>query len=127
MKWGLTMWVFTRYGFFSISCPDWDKSQLQVRARARKHLAALQDRFQHLKLFEVRETPDADYRYRIVVPKQIWVETITALAQEQTWSNFKNEASRCQHDPLYDHALHKIWTIMYNTSNEWRKQDPAHQ
>jgi hypothetical protein len=117
------MWIFTRYGFFSISCPEWCKNELQVRARARKHLAALQERFQYLRSFEIRETPDADYRYRILVPKQMWSETVAILAQEQIWSNFKNEANRFQHDPLYDDVLHKIWSIMYAASNEWRKQD----
>lgn len=74
------MWLFTHYGFFSVSCPTWDKEKLQVRARARKHLVALQTRFPHLAPFLIQESSDADYRYRIVIPKDVWVETISMLA-----------------------------------------------
>ncbi len=117
------MWLFTRYGFFSVSCPNWDKNQLQVRARACKHLASLQGRFPRLKSFKIQETIDADYRYRIVLPRQVWTETVTELVLEQTWSNFKNEANSSQRDAVYDNALHEIWTIMYSAGKEWQKEN----
>ena len=44
------MWIFTRYGFYSIACattPDGalDLENVVVRARLRDHLCGLQERF----------------------------------------------------------------------------------
>jgi len=117
------MWLFTRYGFFSVSCPDWDRDKLQVRARCKRHLAELQNRFPHLVPFPIRESPNNDYRYRMIVPNDVWVETVSMLAKEQTWSNFKTEAARFQNDKAYDHALHEIWSLMYEHGMEWQKKE----
>jgi len=114
------MWLFTRYGFYSIACarkPDGslDPELLMVRARRKEHLANLQKRFAALAGAEIVRLPHRDYRYRLVVPKHAWVTVIAELAREQEWSNFKKEAERFLGAAGRDYtdALHQVWGVMY--------------
>jgi hypothetical protein len=118
------MWLFTRYGFFSIASasePDRSSNQslVMVRARAQKHLLNLQKRFpdSEIALAEILTNVGTDYKYRIVISKAAWAEVVSELTMEQTWSNFKNEASRFAHvnheSQAYARALHDVWSIMY--------------
>ncbi len=118
------MWVFTRYGFYSIACANkadgkLDPDTVMVRARLREHLKALQERFAETEIgkAEILNWSQRDYRYRIVVPKAVWAGALTEMAVEQTWSNFKNEAgrfARIKHMAYgYVDALHSVWEVMY--------------
>jgi len=113
------MWIFTRYGFYSIasaSRPDGslDKQSLMVRARCISHLRNLQKRFPALAVGEIRESPNRDYRYRLIIPKASWTTIVGELAQEQEWSNFKDEAAKYQGTSGrgYVRALHDVWAVM---------------
>jgi hypothetical protein len=113
------MWIFTRYGFYSVACankPDGslDTQTVMVRARRIAHLRSLQRRFSALKAGEILTRPDRDYRYRLIVPKTSWVAIIGELAQEQEWSNFKNEAAKYQGTQGRDYlrVLHEVWSVM---------------
>jgi hypothetical protein len=115
------MWLFTRYGFFSAACAQKkngaiDKDTIMVRSRTMRHLLNLQKRFSGLAP-EILVDSGTDYRYRIIIPKSQWVEVVSEIASEQTWSNFKNEAARFAREngdsTGYVHALHDIWGTMY--------------
>jgi predicted small integral membrane protein len=118
------MWIFTRYGFFSVACASKadgtiNSDTVMVRARLREHLVSLKDRFPDSDVgkAEIQSSDLTDYRYRIVVPKPAWVAALTELAAEQTWSNFKDEASRFSRAKKtaysYVDALHSIWDVMH--------------
>ncbi len=118
------MWIFTRYGFFSIACaskPDGTISPdtVMVRARLHEHLVSLKNCFPDSELgkAEILSWDGRDYRYRIILPKAAWVATLAELAAEQTWSNFKNETSRFSRaknmTSAYVDALHRIWDVMH--------------
>ncbi len=64
---------------------------------------------------EITTLPDLDYRYRLVVAKKVWVPILVELAEEQDWSNFKNEAAAYHgsRGASYSGALHDVWEIMY--------------
>lgn len=113
------MWLFTRYGFFSIACArsangSLDPHTLMVRGRRKAHLENLQSRFKQIAAAEIITLPDCDYRYRLIVPKTVWSTVVAELAEEQTWSNFKNEAGRFQGaaGEDYERALHIVWEVM---------------
>jgi hypothetical protein len=115
------MWLFTRYGFFSVACAHradgtLDPLTVMIRARRVAHLRMLQKRFPALASQEVRTKPDADYRHRIVISKVLWAEIVAELVQEQEWSNFKNEVARYQGTAGSDYsgALHRVWNIMFD-------------
>jgi hypothetical protein len=58
--------------------------------------------------------PGRDYAFRAVIPKAIWVQVLTGLAEEQTWSNFKDEAAARKADTgrEYVDKLHAVWWEM---------------
>ncbi len=114
------MWLFTRYGFYSIACADkhdrsLDPGTVMVRARSIDHLRNLQERFPALAAGEILTWPKRDYRYRLILPKKSWVAIIAELAQEQEWSNFKDQAEEFQgvQGKRYVRALHDVWSVMY--------------
>jgi len=114
------MWLFTRYGFYSIACArepngSIDRQSLTVRARRETHLRDLQKRFPSLAGAEIVILTNRDYRYRLIVSKAVWVATLAELAQEQEWSNFKDEVAAFQGSAGSDYvrALHQVWSVMY--------------
>jgi hypothetical protein len=113
------MWLFTRYGFYSVASartPNGaiDPSKVMVRARRAAHLKNLQARFPALAEEKIVALPNRDYRWRLFVPKDEWVGIVAEMAEEQDWSNFKNEAARYQGaaDGGYVQALHAVWSVM---------------
>jgi hypothetical protein len=63
---------------------------------------------------EVVTLPHRDYRYRLTVPKRVWTDIVAQLAEEQIWSNFKDEVDRFQgaEGLEYVDALHETWALM---------------
>jgi hypothetical protein len=119
------MWIFTRYGFYSIACaskPDGslDSQSVMVRARCIDHLRSLQKRVPALAVGNILELPNRDYRYRLIIPKAAWTAIVGELAQEQEWSNFKNEAAKYQGTSGrgYVQALHDVWDVMYRLQQD---------
>jgi hypothetical protein len=114
------VWLFTRYGFYSIACASQangslDPRTVMIRARRVAHLCNLQKRFPALADEKIVTLPNRDYRFRLIVSKEVWAGTLAELGREQEWSNFKNEVTRYQGagDPEYLHALHEVWSKMY--------------
>ena len=116
------MWLFTKYGFFSVTNARKDKGRagaptdpdrLQVRARSRKHLELLVERFAALSgpdISDIIETPKADYLFRLIVPRGVWAEVAGALAMEIAYPNFKNECvKREELEDEYISTLHEVW------------------
>lgn len=123
------MWIFTRYGFFSIACADkpdgsLDSQSVMVRARCIDHLYSLRKRFPVLAVNKIIESPNHDYRYRLVAPKASWSAIIGELAEEQDWSNFKDEAARYQGNSgrRYVRALHDVWAVMSRLQQDEARQ-----
>jgi hypothetical protein len=109
------MWIFTIYGFYSVACVKGADGRpvqdtVMVRARKKKHLQNLKDKFAAIE-GEIITSNHADYRYRVVMPKDVWVSILSELAAEQRWSNFKNEVADnwalCGSD--YHETLHEVW------------------
>jgi hypothetical protein len=105
------MWIFTRYGFFSIASARLkdgkvSANKVMVRARQRRH------RKSHGTICRARRlhSDHNDYRYRIIVAKTTWTKIVGGLATEQAWSNFKHEAKRflgAAYDD-YVRVLHRV-------------------
>ncbi len=117
---GCVIWIFSCYGFYSIACAnkpgtnEIDSDTVMVRARVGKHLMNLKKRFPTLTDAKILATSGSDYAFRFVIPKATWVEVLTALAEEQTWSNFKDEtaARAAETGREYVNSLHAVWLEM---------------
>ena len=106
------MWLFTRYGFYSVSAQG---QKFVVRARLEYHLVALLRRFPNLERHgaAIIETPRADYRWRIEAQRHAWRAALSEMADEQTWPNFKAEAERFNGPCEYTESLHRVWGEMF--------------
>lgn len=115
------MWIFTRYGFFSISACD--KRKLAVRTRTKKHLVMLQNRLPFLKEYPILESPKSDYPYRIYVPRNVWVDAMLTLTVEQHWPNVKKECQRFSKDKVYESAMADVWARMIDAGVDWEAEE----
>ena len=119
------MWIFTRYGFYSVACASatdgsLDKETVMVRGRRKDHLQNLRGRFSVISDAKIITTADNDYRYRLILSKRTWVTILAEMADEQDWSNFKNEAAAYQgkSGAAYLTALHEVWATITACSAE---------
>jgi hypothetical protein len=115
------MWLFTRYGFFSIVCArkgfgesgqPVDPDQIMVRGRSREHLEQLQKRFPSLVDLSIESFPRSDYPFRLFLPKPVWADVMKDLAEELDYDNFKSEVARQLDSSHYLDCLHDVWGIM---------------
>lgn len=121
------MWVYTRYGFFSVvstELPNGKASphEVQIRARCKKHLENVRKRFSHLweKTPRIIHTPIADYAYRMIVPQDLAAGMFMELVQEIQYTNFKEECHKTMKDASYHGLLHVTWSAahQYQVKNE---------
>jgi hypothetical protein len=93
-----------------------DTTRLMVRARVRRHLEALKERWpDHLGPCDIRTFAATDYAFRMCVDKHAWSRVLSELALETDYDNFKSEVARHQGSAgsPYEHALHDVWAVMY--------------
>ena len=120
-----TMWVFTKYGFFSAVCArqgegghrqSIDPDRIMVRARVRSHLEAIKERFSDLLAScDIKEFVGTDYAYRLFMDKPVWSQVLVGLNEDLDYDNFKSEVGRFQgrEGAAYEHSLHEVWAVMY--------------
>jgi hypothetical protein len=125
------MWIFSQYGFYSVACARGEKGSIDpdtvmVRARMKQHLQQLQVRFPEIALLPIKCSLTNDYMYRVVMPKKQWVELLSEMAMEQTWSNFKDQSSKFEKlfslSYSYVDALHEVWEAMNNVQRKENRQ-----
>jgi hypothetical protein len=104
------MWIFTTEGFVSVVEKP-GESELTVRARDRRSLAAFVDR----AVVSVIETPMADYPYRVVVSREVLSDWLADHVASLDYGNFKSEVSRTRGWD-YAHALSAVWSDMHQVT-----------
>jgi hypothetical protein len=109
------MWIFSRHGFYSITQPKTGPNgaspdrYLQIRARIRQHLEELRTLVPALRRRRIIETPEADYRFRLVVPRTVGLKVIAVLSYSIDYSNFKDQIK----DRQYHGAALAVWHTMF--------------
>lgn len=118
------MWLFTKYGFFSVVCARQgdgrsdrpiDQDRLMVRARLRDHLHALKERWPgELGSCDIQTFAGSDYAFRIFVAKPVWAGIASQLVLETDYDNFKSAVARHQGaaGKRYGRALGEVWAVM---------------
>lgn len=114
------MWVFTRFGFFSVVKDAQVEGNVLVRARDQGDLEALRDRLAvmsedpdvaRLELFIRVTPPPADYRYKLSVPQDNMAVLLAETVAEIDYTNFKGIVGREQGMPRAD-AYHDVWDAL---------------
>jgi len=97
------MWLFTKNSFISVVQHRDQPHDVLVRARDKSHLARLFPEKQ------IQEDTEADYRYRLVVPKKEFAKVVSDyIMQNLDYDNFK--AAQDSGDPAWTRFLHAVWT-----------------
>ena len=79
------MWIFTQDGFLSVVEHRDDSDCLIVRSRARDDL----ERMAHFAGQEIIVMPDADYRFRVEVPRAVFGAFMREQVIDIDYPNFK--------------------------------------
>jgi hypothetical protein len=102
------MWLATQHGFYSIVQKESDL--YFVRARVRQDLENLK---QLVDLdSEIQEWPDADYRYRIFVNLEDFLEIMVQMTTALDYPNFKGRIYEGEEQSHKLGAYHKVWELM---------------
>lgn len=92
------MWLFANQGFMSIVAMRNRPDFLLVRSRMPGHIQ------QYFPKARVRETLQADYRFRAVIPRRVVGKVLLDLAMDIGYHNFKDSippAARRYHDACF--------------------------
>lgn len=101
------MWIFAKHGFISVVQDRNDPARLLVRARKREDLENLD--ISGDVTSEISETPDADYRFRIFVPRKAFAAALQRMALAIDYTNFKTAVHGV---PDRDSAYFSCWAAM---------------
>ncbi len=118
------MWIFTQYGFFSVTESTRRGDDIQIRARDKSHLQNLKDHFDIVERSPILTTPEADYRFRIVVKRWRWEKLAAELAADIMYSNFKGQCERRGLIRSMIHTLHDVWGLMFAYQRKMNPVDP---
>lgn len=108
------MWLFTQRGFYSIVEDRQKPGNLLVRSRHWGDLANF------LPLVSVKgeprwqivRTPDADYPYRLSLPRDLVKHAVMQLAGEIDYGNFKDQIHATPDQSGKNRVYMKIWAAM---------------
>lgn len=109
------MWVFTTDGFYSAVMHREDQTKVMVRCRKEADAKALAVRLITVlpdMPAEVKHTPEGDYAYRLVVPREAWAWYLWQFAMGLDYPNFKNAVAERQGLERAD-IYHDVWATMW--------------
>ena len=118
------MWVFTKEGFFSAV---WDKycrgDEVMIRSHSRDDLCRLAKRIiGYCDEESIFELEDADYRYRIKMPKNVWSEYLADCALQIDYPSVK-KSTIPDNDPLRKDAYYQVWETLFRWRSKKEQQE----
>lgn len=111
------MWIFTRDGFFSVAATKFcQPGEVAVRARKKEHLENLMAR--HAIQAEILSFPEADYRYRIQIPKAVWGKALQDEANSLDYNSFKDAMAEAGMSADYLRAMFATWSTIHKIQTD---------
>lgn len=102
------MWLATQHGFYSVVQKAEDT--YFVRGRVRQDLVNL---VELLELeTEILEWDGVDYRYRIIINLETWLEMMVQLASRTDYPNFKARVYEREEQSHKLGVYHRMWEMM---------------
>lgn len=104
------MWIFSRdWVFASVVANSKEPGTLLVRFRREAHAKT----FLVLYPFgDLEVTGEADYRYRVTVPKAEFAKVMADQVGHIDYRNFKDALYREHDDPEVDLVAHRVWGLL---------------
>ncbi len=112
------MWLYIKEGFYSIvHKPPCAEDELMVRVRCRRDVDKLQKMLRAEYAFsgDVIESPDADYAYRMIVPRKTLATFLANVAMVMDYDNFKKTIGRL------DYRRREAYLRCYDVMYEWQR------
>lgn len=104
------MWIFSKFGFYSVVQDFNSKELLHIRARVSGDLERLLSAGGVAT--SVTETPDADYRYRAAVSRADFEQLLVKLGDAVDYPNFKSAVAKHADQAEKLDAYHEVWRTM---------------
>lgn len=109
------MWTMFQGGFVS-AVQDWnDPSIMRVRARDKislqNVLQAIKDSGHDTKGLKIVEGKGTDYRWRILMPRDLYTQFLVQVSSEIDYGNFKDQVTKTRGKKFHD-ALMDVWYAM---------------
>ncbi len=111
------MWLFTKFGFFSVVQKDGDRD-LTVRARVKEDLENLKDKYLP-NMSKIVVGAGTDYPFRAKVSRAELAEAIKQIAMDIDYSNFKDAVNDMQGTARANTYL-RVWSSML-TLDYWNR------
>lgn len=116
------MWIFTKYGYFSIVKDQRNSEHYQIRSRT------LNDIKNVVKLLELTDkyiitTSNADYLYRIVIDKSDYKSFMDQITESVNYTNFKDMTHNTLDQIDKSELLLEIWCIMKEYQENNREEN----
>jgi len=116
------MWIFTRDGFFSVAATKFcQPGEVAVRARKKEHLESLIAR--HGLKADILTFPEADYRYRIQIPREEWGKALQNEAVDLDYHSFKDAMADAGASADYLRAMFSTWDIIHKIQTQELPKD----
>ena len=126
------MWIQSKYGHLSVVCASdrstsvkgkkavrsVDQDILMVRVRLREHLDRLIEAFDCLSGSKIVETPNNDYRFRILISRSQFTDLMSGLADAVDYGNYKSEVFAREGASPFERALHRVWAIFHDLQTQ---------
>jgi hypothetical protein len=110
------MWIFFREGYVSVVQHKDDALSVLVRARRHEHLVAFFNSISRsINPANIIELPSADYKYRIVVPREVFVKALEEKAACIDYTSFKKSIT----DKILKRAALDIWQILWEAYHKY--------
>lgn len=105
------MWIITTTGFYSIvKKPTDEPGKLTIRARVRKDLEELQDKYLPT-MSKIIESEDSDYRFRAFATPEDLVAALSTLVLDIDYPNFKDEITN-QGERFRPNIYGNVWAAL---------------
>ena len=118
------MWVFTKEGVFSAV---WDRycrgDEVMIRAHSKDDICRLSKKIiGYCDADLIYEAEDADYRFRIKIPKTVWSEYLADCALQIDYPSVKKNIIP-DNDPLRKDAYYQVWETLFRWRSKKDLQD----
>ncbi len=119
------MWIFTTKGFYSAvqhsGNPGWIHLRSRFKGDLERLLQAHKDIIGEGDVGEIRQTPGADYGFRVDVRRELFARIVSEECLGIDYPNFKSACSSNGFDGRHGAYL-QVWSVMRRAQEEARKR-----
>jgi hypothetical protein len=116
------MWIFSRYGHYSIVQNLVDPTRFKVRSRKIEDLEILKRAVPLLRNTPITEDRRADYRYRLFITQEQFIDVMLRLGESVDYTSFKDAIYQDPQQKDRLNSYHKVWETMYDYQQMTHKQ-----